>query len=90
MATEQTPGAFLFGLRLMAIDGTVEDAPGTPANAAFFGRHHSGRGDSAFPQMQAVCLCESGTHCFWPCHTGERMGGLRMLRSVGEGMLVTR
>jgi len=93
IATEQTPGAFLFGLRLMAIDGTVEDVPDTPANAAFFGRHHSGRGDSAFPQMQAVYLCESGTHCicdagFWPCHTCERIGGLRMLRSVGEGMLV--
>jgi hypothetical protein len=93
MATEQTPGAFLFGLRLMAIDGTTEDVPDTPANAAFFGRHHSDRGDSAFPQMQAVYLCESGTHAvcdagFWPCHTSERMGGLRLLRSVVEGMLV--
>lgn len=93
IATEQTPGAFLFGLRLMAIDGTTEDVPDTPANAAFFGRHHGGRGDGAFPQMQAVYLCESGPHVvcdagFWPCHTSERVGGLRMLRSVTEGMLV--
>jgi hypothetical protein len=93
IATEQTPGAFLFGLRLMAIDGTTEDVPDTPANAAFFGRHHGGRGDGAFPQMQAVYLCESGPHVvcdagFWPCHTSERIGGLRMLRSVTEGMLV--
>jgi hypothetical protein len=93
MATEQTPGAFLFGLRLMAIDGTIEDVPDTPANAAFFGRHHGGRGDGAFPQMQAVYLLESSTHAvcdagFWPCHTSERVGGLRMLRSVEEGMLV--
>jgi hypothetical protein len=93
IATEQTPGAFLFGLRLMAIDGTVEDVPDTPANAAFFGRHHGGRGDGAFPQMQAVYLCESGTHCtcdagFWPCHPSERIGGLRMLRSVTDDMLV--
>jgi hypothetical protein len=93
MATKQTPGAFLFGLRLMAIDGTIEDVPDTPANAAFFGRHHGGRGDGAFPQMQAVYLLESGTHAvcdagFWPCHTSERVGGLRMLRSVEEGMLV--
>jgi len=92
IATEQTPGAFLFGWRLMAIDGTVEDVPDTPANAAFFGRHHGGRGDGAFPQMQAVYLCESGTHCicdagFWPCHTSERIGGLRMLRSVTDDML---
>jgi hypothetical protein len=93
MTTENTPGAFLFGLRLMSIDGIIEDVPDTPANAAYFGRHHSNRGDGAFPQMQAVYLCESGSHAicdagFWPCHTSERMGGLRMLRSVGEGMLV--
>jgi len=92
-ATEQTSGAFLFGLRLMSIDGDVEDVPDTPANDAFFGRHHGGRGDGAFPQMRAVYLCESGTHAicdagFWPCHTSERVGGLRVLRSVEEGMLV--
>jgi hypothetical protein len=93
IATEQTPGAFLFGLRLMAIDGTTEDVPDTPANVAFFGRHRGGRGDGAFPQMQAVYLIESGTHSicdvgFWPCHTSERVGALRMLRSVEQGMLV--
>jgi hypothetical protein len=93
MATKETPGAFLFGLRLMAIDGTTEDVSDTPANAVHFGRHHSDRGDGAFPQMQAVYLYESGTHAicdagFWPCHTSERIGGLRVLRSVEEGMLV--
>ena len=62
IATEETPGAFLFGLRLMAIDGTTEDVPDTPANVAFFGRHAGARGDSAFPQMLAVYLCECGTH----------------------------
>jgi len=41
MATPETPGAFLFGLRLMAIDGTVEDVPDTPAKVSVFGRHHS-------------------------------------------------
>lgn len=93
MATQDTVGAFLFGLRLMAVDGTTEDVADTPANVAFFGRHHGGRGDSAFPQTQAVYLCECGTHIicdagFWPCHTSERVGGLRMLRSVEPGMLV--
>ena len=42
----------------MAIDGDVEDVPDTAANAVFFGRHHGGRGDGAFPQMRAVYLCE--------------------------------
>jgi len=93
VATEATPGAFLFGLRLMAIDGTKEDVPDTPANAAFFGRHAGQRGESAFPQMLAVYLFEVGTHAicdagFWPCHTSERTGGLRLLRSVGPGMLL--
>jgi hypothetical protein len=93
MATPETPGAFLFGLRLMAIDGTVEDVPDTPANVAVFGRHHGDRGDSAFPQLQGVYLVECGTHAivdagFWPCHTSERVGGFRMLRSLAKGMLI--
>jgi hypothetical protein len=93
MATPDTPGAFLFGLRLMAIDGCVEEVPDTPENAAYFGRHHGDRGDSAFPQVQAVYLCECGTHAivdagFWPWHTSERVGGFRMLRSVEPGTLV--
>lgn len=62
MATERTPGAFLFGLRLMAIDGTMETVPDTPENAKVFGRFSNGRGDSAFPQVQAVYLVECGTH----------------------------
>jgi Insertion element 4 transposase N-terminal/Transposase DDE domain len=93
LATAQTPGAFQFGLRLVAIDGTTEDVPDSPANARAFGRHHSDRGASAFPQVQGVYLSECGTHAvldagFWPCHTSERVGALRLLRSVGAGMLL--
>jgi Insertion element 4 transposase N-terminal/Transposase DDE domain len=93
IATQATRGAFLFGLRLMALDGTVEDVPDTPANAAVFGRHTADRGASAFPQIQVVYLAECGTHAivdagFWPCHTSERVGGFRLLRSLREDMLV--
>ena len=93
MATPQTPGAFRFGLRLMAIDGTVEDLPDTAENVAVFGRHESDRGQAAFPQVQSVYLAECGTHAvvdagFWPCHTCERLGGFRVLRSVTDDMLV--
>jgi hypothetical protein len=93
MTTPETPGAFLFGLRLMAIDGTIEDVPDTPVNAAVFGRHRSDRGASAFPQVRGVYLVECGAHAivdagFWPCHTSERVGGFRMLRSIEPGMLV--
>jgi hypothetical protein len=93
IATPQTRGAFLFGLRLMAMDGTTEDVPDTPANAKAFGRHTSDRGASAFPQLQGVYLVECGTHRvvdagFWPCHTSERVGGFRLLRSVTRDMLL--
>jgi hypothetical protein len=93
LAASDTPGAFLFGLRLMALDGTTEDVPDTPANAAVFGRHRGDRGASAFPQVQGVYLVECGTHAivdagFWPCHTSERVGGFRLLRSVTPGMLL--
>src|SRR5690348_12280256 len=93
IATQETRGAFLFGLRLVALDGTVEDVPDTRANAAAFGRHTTDRGASAFPQVQVVYLAECGTHAivdagFWPSHTSERVGGFRLLRSLREDMLV--
>ena len=93
LTTPATPGAYLFGLRLMALDGTLEDVPDTPANARAFGRQSGKRGAAAFPQVLAVYLAECGSHAivdagFWPCHTGERVGGARLLRSVGPGMLV--
>lgn len=93
LATPQTAGAFLFGLRLMALDGTVEDVADTPANAAYFGYAHGRRGPSAFPQVDVVYLCESGTHAicdagFWPHQGKERTYARRLLRSVGPGMLL--
>jgi hypothetical protein len=93
LATPATRDAFLFGFRLMAVDGTTEDVPDTPANARYFGRQVGTRGDSAFPQVKCVYLCECGTHAicdagFWPYPVSERVGGLRLLRSVGPGILM--
>lgn len=62
LATPTTPGAFYQGLRLMGIDGTVQDTPDTPANAARFERSSGGRGEGAFPQLRKVSLVELGTH----------------------------
>jgi hypothetical protein len=62
LATPETPGAFYKGLRLMGIDGTVMDAPDTPANEDRFGRSTGGRGDGAFPQIRKLSLVELGTH----------------------------
>jgi hypothetical protein len=93
LASPDTPGAFLFGLRLMAIDSTGEDVPDTEANSAAFGRHSNQHGDANFPQIMCVYLSECGTHAIvdaglWPCHTGEDKGARRMLRSIEPGMLV--
>ncbi len=93
LATPATPDAFAFGLRLMAIDGTIEELQDTAANAIYFGRHTGGRGSSLFPQARVVYLGECGTHALCdvvilPMHTSERVGALRVLRSVENGMLV--
>ena len=60
MATEQTPGAFLGGLRLMAVDGTVFDLPDTVDNARVFGYPGTRPGtQAAFPKARLVFLVEA-------------------------------
>src|SRR5947209_16226525 len=60
LATPETPGAFRFGLRLMAIDSTLEDVADTPANVAFFGRLHEDASASPYPQARCLYLAEVG------------------------------
>lgn len=62
LATPDTPGAFYNGLRWMAIDATILDAPDSEANAQAFQRSTGGRGEGAFPQVRKVSLVELGTH----------------------------
>lgn len=93
MTTPATPGAWLFGRRVVALDGTVEDVADTPANVRAWGRTPGARGPSAWPQIQGVYLVECGSHAiidagFWPIQTSERVGGFRLLRSVTPEMLV--
>ena len=54
MASKQTKGAFRFGLRLMAIDGTLDEVADTLANVQYFGRLSSGKHQSPFPQVRCV------------------------------------
>ena len=94
LATPSTPGAFLFGLRLMALDGTVMDVPDTPGNVRAFGKRRAPRGESAWPQIRMVAISECATHAVceagvWPHDFDERAAGLRLLaRAAGVGMLV--
>ena len=93
IATPATPGAFAYGLRLMALDGSKELVADTPENASTFGKSSNAAGHSAFPQIHGVYLVECATHAIvdaglWPCNTNERTGAHRLLRSVHAGMLV--
>lgn len=94
LGTPQTPGVFLFGLRVMAVDGTVLDVPDTPANAKVFGYPGSRHGTrAAFPKIRLVLLIEAGTHLIvdalmCPYRNGERVRAKKLLRSVTQGMLL--
>ncbi len=94
LATEETAGAFLGGLRVMAVDGTVLDVPDSKANARVWGYPGSRRGtQAAFPKVRLVMLVEAGTHLIvdalmCPYRIGERVRAKKLLRSVGQGMLL--
>jgi hypothetical protein len=93
LATLDTPGAFRFGLRTVAFDGSYEYVADTTANTRAFGRYRSQHGPAAFPQLLGLYLVECGTHavldaCPWPCRTSEHRAVRRLLRSVTPEMLV--
>jgi len=56
-ATVETPGAFLAGLRLMAVDGTVFDVPDTVANARVFGYQQQ--------EVVLLLLSQKSAWCCW-------------------------
>ena len=66
LAVRDTPGCWLAGRRLVAIDGTCLDLPNTVANDEFFGRPGVNKGErSAFPQARVVALAECGRHAMF-------------------------
>jgi hypothetical protein len=58
LAAPGTPGAFAFGLRVLAWDGTGIDVADTADNVAEFGRVSGG----GYPQLRLLALTECGTH----------------------------
>jgi len=93
LATPDTPGAFAFGLRLMAMDGTLEDVNDTPANARYFGRIVEGQTSSPYPQLRCLYLVEAGTHAIVkvivaPCRASEACLARGLLPALQPGMLV--
>lgn len=60
ISTPNTPGAYGFGHRLVAIDTTFESIADSISNAAYFGRHRTkpDKSNAAFPLCQAIYLSE--------------------------------
>ncbi len=75
--------------------GTLFDIPDTDPNARVFGYPGTRKGThAAFPKARLVLLVELGTHLIIdalisPYKIGERVRARKLLRSVGEGMLLT-
>jgi len=79
--------------RLFALDGSVFEVPDTPANRASFGSSSNQHKDGAFPQLQALALCEVGTHAvtdfaFGPYQASELALSRRLLRRLPAGVLL--
>jgi hypothetical protein len=92
-ATAQTPGAFRFGLRLMAIDSTLENVADTFVNDLTFGRPSSQHGAGSWPQVRGVYLQECGTHLivdatFGSYCSSEQHLAFALLSKITPGMLV--
>ena len=69
---EQTPGVWLAGRRLVAIDGMCLDVADTTANDGHFGRPGVNKGEqAAFPQARVVAMAECGTHAVFAAEIGK-------------------
>ncbi|BBC91448.1 transposase [Streptomyces rochei] len=95
VAVAHTQGAWYRRWRLVAVDGTVFDVPDTAANAQFFGRPGTSRGQgrSAYPQARVTALVECGTHAVFAAEVGplplhETALAERLFPALTKGMLV--
>ena len=94
-ARRETVGAWYQDWLLTAVDGTTFTVPDTKENDREFGRPGSGRGEgkTAYPQIQAACLIELGTHAVFDARmdgyaAAETMLIEEMFPSLQPGMLV--
>jgi hypothetical protein len=95
VADRETRGAWYRDWRLTAFDGTTFTVPDTEENDREFGRPGSGRGEgkTAYPQVQAACLIELGTHAVFDARLDEYAASETMLveemfSALRPGMLV--
>ena len=95
IGTAATPGVWLAGRRLVAIDGMCLDVADTAVNAEHFGRPGVNKGEqAAFPQARVVALAECGTHAVFAAQIGsysesEATLAERLLDRLAPGMVLT-
>ncbi len=91
---DDTPGVWLAGRRLVAVDGTCLDVADTAVNADFFSRPGVNKGEqAAFPQARVVALAECGTHAVFAAqvgayHQSEAALTRSLLERLSPGMLL--
>jgi len=94
LAVSETPGAWLAGRRLVALDGTCVDIADSEVNDEYFGRPGVNKGErSAFPQARLVALAECGTHAVFAaeidgCRTSELAMASRLVDRLEPGMVL--
>jgi hypothetical protein len=86
-------GAYHRHWLIVALDGSVFEAPDTPANRKVLGSASNQHGDGAYPQLRLAAICEVGTHVITDVEMGpyvasEQTLSLKMLRRLPSGRLV--
>jgi hypothetical protein len=89
-----TPGAWVAGLRVMAVDGVRLDLADSPANRAAYPSSERVNGPLPFPQARVVCLGECATKAvvaarIAPLSEGETTLVRQLAGSLDPTMLVT-
>src|SRR6218665_322307 len=93
LALPGTPGSFLAGRRLVAIDGMCLDVADTPGNDGVFGRPGVMKGErAAFPQARVIAVAECGSHAIidavvGPYAVSENAAAGGLLDRLEPGML---
>ena len=94
LAVAETPGCWLAGRRMVAIDGMTLDVADSEVNAAEFGRPGVSKGEqSAFPQARVVAVAECGTRAMFdavvgPYTTGENTMAVELVERLEPGMVL--
>jgi hypothetical protein len=86
-------GAYHRRWLIVALDGSVFEAPDTPGNRRALGAASNQSGPGAFPQLRLSALCEVGTHAvtdveIGPYDASAQALSLRLLRRLPRGRLV--